>query len=118
MRISDWSSDVCSSDLHVDAVGHMNAEALDGLAARPRTRLAHAGEDPVTGLGHGVALLSDSRRRALRARREADCALPGRGRPSRPSRTLRGGTPGVECTPAAGQFQAAVSPWRRAWFSS
>src|SRR3546814_10577153 len=37
MRISDWSSDVCSSDL---AHGRLDIEALaDKLVARPRTAL-------------------------------------------------------------------------------
>src|SRR3546814_12674374 len=34
MRISDWSSDVCSSDLHVHGEGHFRAEiARHGLLA-------------------------------------------------------------------------------------
>src|SRR3546814_7560893 len=43
MRISDWSSDVCSSDL---SVGNQNMRVLDGLAdqrtrSAPRKRLLH-----------------------------------------------------------------------------
>src|SRR3546814_14181979 len=50
MRISDWSSDVCSSDLH-----HAGFEALDladlvGLGQRLHVLVDHA---EAAGLGHG-----------------------------------------------------------------
>src|SRR3546814_4450963 len=50
MRISDWSSDVCSSDLGVRAddggtVAHLARRLLAGLARPARTRLG----DPLTG---------------------------------------------------------------------
>src|SRR3546814_14741452 len=44
MRISDWSSDVCSSDLHrryTQAIDHARAAGLDGSGARVRPT-AHA----------------------------------------------------------------------------
>src|SRR3546814_9708740 len=34
MRISDWSSDVCSSDLPVDISGDFLRDSAEGLAAR------------------------------------------------------------------------------------
>src|SRR3546814_13742171 len=41
MRISDWSSDVCSSDLpgHDDAVADNHFAAVQAAAVRPRRRL-------------------------------------------------------------------------------
>src|SRR3546814_4757153 len=36
MRISDWSSDVCSSDLGIDHIGFAISADLAGLALRPR----------------------------------------------------------------------------------
>src|SRR3546814_17559689 len=46
MRISDWSSDVCSSDLGFDAVAHVNV-AGDRIGASPT---AHAPEERVDDL--------------------------------------------------------------------
>src|SRR3546814_18363291 len=37
MRISDWSSDVCSSDLQVSWMAYYNANWLLGTAGRPAT---------------------------------------------------------------------------------
>src|SRR3546814_18833669 len=34
MRISDWSSDVCSSDLHPFAEQHLRADAVDHVIAQ------------------------------------------------------------------------------------
>src|SRR3546814_1952026 len=75
MRISDWSSDVCSSDLALVAVGHVVAhglvlraqrDAAAGLAAHAhrvgaaiRGAIGHVVADHVAGLGRvgdGVAL--------------------------------------------------------------
>src|SRR3546814_20581290 len=57
MRISDWSSDVCSSDLHSleKLAGLVEAEevvrvALPGLGPLQRRRGAEVDEPPVSGL--------------------------------------------------------------------
>src|SRR3546814_9177981 len=55
MRISDWSSDVCSSDL-LHGVGHVQPE--DFLACREDRLLAHA----ALGLGLAVQRRSEERR--------------------------------------------------------
>src|SRR3546814_20707399 len=36
MRISDWSSDVCSSDLLLHDIGELHAHACQSLLQRPR----------------------------------------------------------------------------------
>src|SRR3546814_5927243 len=62
MRISDWSSDVCSSDLamivdHEAAIGEPPVVAPERERAEmhpytmPRRRLAHRGEHAIVGLG-------------------------------------------------------------------
>src|SRR3546814_21071041 len=69
MRISDWSSDVCSSDLNVDRVarklrgqfGARAGEADDAVAPRKRAVLDHTVS--------GVAVERDQRR----ARDQAIC---------------------------------------------
>src|SRR3546814_10491280 len=38
MRISDWSSDVCSSDLERDDVGVMALHRVTAISPRPRSR--------------------------------------------------------------------------------
>src|SRR3546814_19025472 len=43
MRISDWSSDVCSSDLHRDDIG--SEQAILGLSGLPRTPMCRADHD-------------------------------------------------------------------------
>src|SRR3546814_8996797 len=62
MRISDWSSDVCSSDLGTTAPGiarplriAMVSRTLDGEAPHPDVALAlRRAADLCHGLGHGV----------------------------------------------------------------
>src|SRR3546814_2995172 len=62
MRISDWSSDVCSSDLGTTAPGiarplriAMVSRTLDGEAPHPDVALAlRRAADLCYGLGHGV----------------------------------------------------------------
>src|SRR3546814_11814461 len=45
MRISDWSSDVCSSDLTIDRIGGGHRVAADTVATQARTgRTQSAGE--------------------------------------------------------------------------
>src|SRR3546814_7422315 len=56
MRISDWSSDVCSSDLH-DACRH----AADRHAEEPRHGVGE-GEGPGQGGGDGKAQADEARR--------------------------------------------------------
>src|SRR3546814_14819181 len=50
MRISDWSSDVCSSDLHAHPLAYLPACRFDGL-----DRLF----DGLRGSGRPIAILSD-----------------------------------------------------------
>src|SRR3546814_730608 len=42
MRISDWSSDVCSSDLIIRAIGAMDADVISIETARSRMELLEA----------------------------------------------------------------------------
>src|SRR3546814_15190988 len=61
MRISDWSSDVCSSDLLVEPAGVAGADAVRDPAAlappRPRRpRPAPALTPPLTAIRHAVNL--------------------------------------------------------------
>src|SRR3546814_8389202 len=57
MRISDWSSDVCSSDLHLleglSALAHDVAEILDRQPVRKQGRIE----------GHVLGVLREGRRR-------------------------------------------------------
>src|SRR3546814_5574710 len=71
MRISDWSSDVCSSDLQADDLGAAITRALDDrveLALRGPSLLDQIGERyPRHGRvaderDHGVAMRSEERR--------------------------------------------------------
>src|SRR3546814_1666553 len=61
MRISDWSSDVCSSDLP-DSLEHVTIGILEGPVVQPSQVHALAGIRLATGsssrLGDGVDLLS------------------------------------------------------------
>src|SRR3546814_4822603 len=62
MRISDWSSDVCSSDLHI----HVEDLRLQRLAARERQELSGQGGAAQAGLERdlrhlsGLAVLAES----------------------------------------------------------
>src|SRR3546814_9206654 len=51
MRISDWSSDVCSSDLHLDgAAGQAEGHSHQRAGARPGDQVVDAGGDePLVG---------------------------------------------------------------------
>src|SRR3546814_19539439 len=54
MRISDWSSDVCSSDLDVDKVRQIgNIDPGTGVLAGPETRLAVLPDGTRTDLADG-----------------------------------------------------------------
>src|SRR3546814_6417853 len=63
MRISDWSSDVCSSDLNADHVAVFHAHAI---GQKTEVRLMHA-EHVLHGLGCDADLLADQRFAAGRA---------------------------------------------------
>src|SRR3546814_17677285 len=63
MRISDWSSDVCSSDLGAGAVGILDAQQeLAAVVAR---------EQPVEQRGARAADMEETRRRRREARDDA-----------------------------------------------
>src|SRR3546814_710293 len=66
MRISDWSSDVCSSDLAVAAVG---AAELDELLAAER----HAAVAAVAALQEDLGLVEELHRAVSAAMRRARC---------------------------------------------
>src|SRR3546814_10593198 len=51
MRISDWSSDVCSSDLHALVLGHLGHALVHGLVVRE-----HPAEPAVVHVGHPALL--------------------------------------------------------------
>src|SRR3546814_2230526 len=72
MRISDWSSDVCSSDLQRPARGHIKRAMLDiaGTRGRPFVKMHGLGNDFVVLDARTVALeLSDAQVRAIADRR-------------------------------------------------
>src|SRR3546814_20674696 len=80
MRISDWSSDVCSSDLPRQDVGLVTAD----LTRRPAARLANSPTHLITELAatqqrFAAATLSDGSRQVQRlvpmSRRPADATL-------------------------------------------
>src|SRR3546814_4020103 len=76
MRISDWSSDVCSSDLAARRLGQ-SQQPLDGHRhrVRPGARSARRERAP----GHRPPL-SPAARRAPQPRAGGDCGLGGEGR--------------------------------------
>src|SRR3546814_10841045 len=78
MRISDWSSDVCSSDLQVEGrVGRVEGTAAGGLQALLRGHLGEEGDQPPGG-EDGVAAavrLARMGRLALEASLEEIAAL-------------------------------------------
>src|SRR3546814_14959684 len=61
MRISDWSADVCSSDLHAVRTLHSCARALDVLGSRGTVRLHGAC------VGSGVEVAAAAHRRIAAA---------------------------------------------------
>src|SRR3546814_11934193 len=63
MRISDWSSDVCSSDLDADGEGVVRVGGI-GVAEEARLQALEVVEAPFAPEAHGVAALR--RRRAVR----------------------------------------------------
>src|SRR3546814_8410265 len=67
MRISDWSSDVCSSDLGAEGVGDVGHLLLEG--AGPQVELSAAGGHGVLelGRGHGGGALDRGPQRVLRS---------------------------------------------------
>src|SRR3546814_12498550 len=92
MRISDWSSDVCSSDLGVPpqdiavverdpvfarviAARFPQVRVLQGDASELRRLLREAGIGPVKAVVSGLPLLSIADRLCLRLIGEASCAL-------------------------------------------
>src|SRR3546814_2180825 len=71
MRISDWSSDVCSSDLqigqdHADGVGAAAAEAARGVVRAVTQFVGHAEHALAYGLGHVLVTVEGPRHRRHR----------------------------------------------------
>src|SRR3546814_10814306 len=86
MRISDWSSDVCSSDLHAQQLAGLSVEAARGVVAGIVNRLGH--------------------RRAVRQRlAQARCALRRRVGLRRQARRLLEDAVEVEAAEAGGLRQ-------------
>src|SRR3546814_16582239 len=81
MRISDWSSDVCSSDLD-DVAGRRRAVRMEDVAGEDR-RACFLAEVPDVGAaaldGRRVVFHEDGLRRAARQGLEAECAGSGAG---------------------------------------
>src|SRR3546814_10623155 len=81
MRISDWSSDVCSSDLLVELLALLLVAAhaaLDDLARRLSRRRAAGG--PVPGRRGGTAALARGRARSEERRVGEECVSTCRSR--------------------------------------
>src|SRR3546814_19077164 len=74
MRISDWSSDVCSSDLAEEQTkqGKDDADFVDGR-----------GGAGLGGIGRDARVGGGTARRGCKTDAVADCDLPGFARPSR-----------------------------------
>src|SRR3546814_788126 len=72
MRISDWSSDVCSSDLIVSTVRHTRAASEDELLAQslPRARALLADGVTTLEVKSGYGLDFDNERKMLRVARQ------------------------------------------------
>src|SRR3546814_1790917 len=60
MRISDWSSDVCSSDLHTGGAGSLEhgQQAVAVIAGDDVTHRSERGEQSVENLDDGAAVLA------------------------------------------------------------
>src|SRR3546814_3707523 len=92
MRISDWSSDVCSSDLVVGRLGRLDAvdlalaEALRMLGCAARLRVGDEAGDRPAGAGQDADQSADDR-----AAQEVDLAAPGRREGLRQAKAARGG---------------------------
>src|SRR3546814_20727457 len=92
MRISDWSSDVCSSDLVVGRLGRLDAvdlalaEALRMLGCAARLRVGDEAGDRPAGPGQDADQSADDR-----AAQEVALAAPGRRQGLRPPTAARGG---------------------------
>src|SRR3546814_18419467 len=106
MRISDWSSDVCSSDLHVEEAAHAGAVAAQRLDAqrdgvfRHRAEVAAGGllvfqvEGDLAGHGDGRERQAEPLDRAagrLEGLAEADLAAPDEFRGQHGEARKRGG---------------------------
>src|SRR3546814_2304100 len=72
MRISDWSSDVCSSDLQIFGLGEFVADLASQLTA-VQTAMLFEGEQDLLGVGTHRGLGFKSRRRHVPASR---CGRP------------------------------------------
>src|SRR3546814_21079614 len=65
MRISDWSSDVCSSDLQPIQREHLRGPAIDLAGLQPRQALRDVGQAPVPlRLGLGCDWMIEQAQRA------------------------------------------------------
>src|SRR3546814_10115585 len=62
MRISDWSSDVCSSDLHRDLQLYLRQQVDGVFGTAIQLGMAFLASEP-TNLGHGHPLHADIRQR-------------------------------------------------------
>src|SRR3546814_20330733 len=91
MLISDWSSDVCSSDLHRGACSKLADQDLRGVRIAPVAALPARGLDPA----HLPALAHATQRRHGR---DAAVGPPGRNAPLVVARRRPAGRPvGYEC---------------------
>src|SRR3546814_8088880 len=75
MRISDWSSDVCSSDLDVVAELAIGAVAVRQLPVERLVR--HLAEETLRAVEDEIQLLDELGRRQFRIGRQIDADKPG-----------------------------------------
>src|SRR3546814_17759778 len=75
MRISDWSSDVCSSDLDVVAELAIGAVAVRQLPVERLVR--HLAEETLRAVKDEIQLLDELGRRQFRIGRQIDADKPG-----------------------------------------
>src|SRR3546814_14118243 len=65
MRISDWSSDVCSSDYFPELFGQKHRKRTNGIEVHPR-RIGHANHDFIA----AVAFIQQTRLPSAESRRD------------------------------------------------
>src|SRR3546814_8207548 len=114
MRISDWSSDVCSSDLHCAAIGREVVGAQPILAnddgvGRNRADLLDETREVEGDLGIGRPVVSDGGCDGLRLAESVDLHHPWHDRASRRLHDERGGEPGRQDQRADGHEPPVLS---------